>query len=202
MKKPARLRLLLSRMVVAFILLFSSLAWAEVASAKAPEVRTNDSMGIADPHLKADMLRILDSLRNSPDGDRMALDHLKERFTQENVQLGLAETEKAIMTVQRYMPSDKEGRSVDTAGLLIALGETNAITKAVQSMLTGQPSEAKRARLALARSGQAKVIPELVDLLFRDENVAERMSLLPVNQSMQRTSSWTFSASRLRSRPQ
>lgn len=171
MKKPAPFWLLLSRAVVICSLLFSVHVVGEVSSPKVLEMHAKDIIRIEDPRLKADMILILESLRNAPNVDHMALDLLRERFSQENVQLGLVEAEQAVLTVKHYRPSDTEERSVNVAGLLISLGETNTIKEVVQNMLTGQPSEKKRARLALARSGQAKVIAELVDALFRDESV-------------------------------
>lgn len=156
-----------------------SMAFAGDATPESHDKHMNATVRITNPHLRADMLRVLDSCAGTSNEWKGVAAGLKPRFDQASIYLQPTEIMQAIEILKYY----RENRNLNYSNielervncLLIALGEPSAITNAVRSLAEGGVTFLNRSRSDLVRSKQPKVIIALGELLFRDEGVTPKI---------------------------
>ncbi|MEI9479229.1 MAG: hypothetical protein WCO26_22030 [Deltaproteobacteria bacterium] len=163
--------------VTAVAMLCMYLAFAGDAIQDSPNKSAKASVRITNFHLRADMLLILDSCAVASNEWKEVVDGLKPRFIQENTSLQPTEIMQTIKILEYYRKicEKKFSNSVRVECLLIALGESTAITNAVRNIAGGGVAFFNRSRSDLVRSEQPKVIIALGELLFRDDGVTPKL---------------------------
>lgn len=132
---------------------------------------------IMSPHLKADMLRVLEQYSNNSNGLQVASSRLKQYFLKEKVVLPPSEIQQAVKILNLYHESEisKPSRGVRMNRLLIAFGEPASITNTINSLSSDTASGFTRARSDLVRSEQPRLIVALGDLLFGDDSITPKV---------------------------
>ena len=164
-------------LLTAVAMLCASMAFAGDAIPESPDKSMKAIMRITNPHLKADMLRVLDSCAGTSNEWKEVAVGLRPRFIQKDTSLQPTETMQAVKMLKYYRKNreKKIPNAVRVECLLIALGDSAAITNAVKNIAEGGVTFLNRARSDLVRSGQPKVIIALGELLFRDEGVPPKV---------------------------
>jgi len=166
-----------NRFLITVAMLCAFMAFALDAIPESPDRPMKAIVRITNPHLKADMLRILDSFAGTSNEWTKVAAGLKPRFIPKEASLQPTEIVQAVKIFEYYRNTceKKFPNAARVECLLIALGDSAAITNAVKNIAEGGVTFLNKVRSDLVRSEQPKVIIALGELLFRDEGVTPKV---------------------------